>query len=266
MYLFVHNIVWQITLWSVVYVLLQRVGRSSGMTPDLRSPLFSPIAPADLCQDVPCEHMARTISVTSECLLEPVDVRGRHNCWHTCTDVVKPMANLAMLSLAFSFVLASVPSLQSVLFVDISGPFAAVGGAIDNFGAIAPVVGCILLSASLGRSIKMSMEQRTAKATVNPDAVPLWAAIATITIRLFIVPLICLVSMHWFTRFFPLNKTMRMVLGLEFASPSASTTIVICQQLGMVNLADSLAGLYVPMMLLCLLTVPPSLSVALSGV
>lgn len=86
--------------------------------------------------------------------------------------------------------------------------------------------------------------------------------------RLILIPALGLVAMIGIEQVFageaPLISTpMRAVILLQLASPSANNVIVLCQRLGLANLAEDLATIYVPMYLLCLLTVPAYLSIGL---
>merc|ERR1712228_698567 len=104
------------------------------------------------------------------------------------------------------------------------------------------VTGAILISASLGRAMRVSQDQSNCDDIVEVgDVVPGWAAFIVYFVRLILVPAMGLGAMAFMERLpggnpMPLNATMRVVVALELASPAASNSIVLLQRLGLASL------------------------------
>lgn len=249
--IFVYNVVWQLTVWTLVYGILKRVAATAPENlPEARQVLLADAVGVE--------------EGSGKMLKSPQLGRCELVC-ASCSGfaaMAKPIVNPALCSLALSMVIVAIPSLQRAMFEREVGIFSCVANAIETFGSIVPVIAALLLSASLGRSIRSSRDRAAGERT-ELVAVPTWAVITVIVIRLVVVPFAGLVALFVFNEGFPVDGTMRLVIGLQLGSPGATVTIVMCQQLGMISLADSLAGLYVPMLLFCFFTVPVWLSAAL---
>merc|ERR1712159_769497 len=100
------------------------------------------------------------------------------------------------------------------------------------------------------------------RATVTSQSTPRWAAALAVALRLLILPGVGLLGMLAVEPFFPyqLSPVMRAVVVLNWASPAANNCVVLCQRMGLGELAECLAAMYVPMYLLCLITVPSYMS------
>merc|ERR1712137_183010 len=103
-----------------------------------------------------------------------------------------------------------------------------------------------------------SDKRKVTGAVVAAPQIPRWAGSVTIALRLIVLPALGLVIMLSIEPIVPsiLTPVMRAVVILNWASPAANNAVVLCQRVGLGDLAESLAAMYVPMYLLCLLSVP----------
>eukprot|EP00445_Apocalathium_hangoei_P016295 CAMPEP_0203894138 /NCGR_PEP_ID=MMETSP0359-20131031/37131_1 /ASSEMBLY_ACC=CAM_ASM_000338 /TAXON_ID=268821 /ORGANISM="Scrippsiella Hangoei, Strain SHTV-5" /LENGTH=407 /DNA_ID=CAMNT_0050816393 /DNA_START=184 /DNA_END=1408 /DNA_ORIENTATION=- len=269
LYMFVYSIVWQVFLWTVVYALLQAVAQSpSEHLPALQSPLNMPVS--FIGRRASSELLAIE-GVTIDQAAEGTVAATVQGLWRALLDKIRLIVNPVLCALAAAVAVAASPTLQSALFVDNDNPLRTLGDALSHTGAVVPVFGAMLLSASLGRAMRAQSQQRDSSdgaSSAGLEVVPWWATSVVILVRLLLVPGLGLCADVLLKGIpggspFPLNKTMRVLVMLEFASPSATISIVLCHSLGMGDLAESLATMYVPMYAVSLVTVPIWLSTAL---
>lgn len=194
------------------------------------------------------------------------------SCGRCCRSLFRCSANLvnpALVGLFVSVLVAAVPPLQVALF-DGQGPLRSMGDAIQKLGNVVPVLATLLVSASLGRALRaMRDKQKNGDekelAEQDPHSVPRWAGLLLIFLRLLFLPVLGLAVMLLVEPLFAglIPPIMRAVIVLNWASPAANNSVVLCQRMGLGSLAESLAAMYVPMYVLCLFTVPTYVSVGM---
>jgi predicted permease len=180
--------------------------------------------------------------------------------------------NPALIALAIAVSISMWPQAKAFLFTGTSfgRPF---GDAFQKLGASTPVVATIVMSASLGRAVRAmcksaSTESDGTSVIRRQSMIPRWATALLVATRLVVLPCIGLAAMYLIERCFAgtmptLSPAMRAVVLLELSSPAANNCVVLCQKLDLPNLAEDVAAAYVPMYLLCLITVPAYLSIGL---